>query len=127
MALLETRRAEVVLAALVVAVSGVVHADEPAPAAAPVYVEEVVVDAPARLVDTWSTAADPASVEVLDGKRLRESGARSIQEALERLGGSRSSTSRAAGSSSRSRSAASPRARSPAGPRGCRSSWTACG
>jgi outer membrane receptor protein involved in Fe transport len=87
MPLLETRRAEVVLAALLFALPGGVRGDSSAPPAAPVYVEEVVVDAPARLVDTWSTAGDAASVEVLDGKRLRESGARSLQDALERLGG----------------------------------------
>lgn len=78
-----------VAAALLAAAPGAVRAAEPeaVSTAAPVYGEEVVVEAPARLRDTWSAGADPAAVEVLEGGRLRASGARSVQDAMERLGG----------------------------------------
>jgi outer membrane receptor protein involved in Fe transport len=74
---------------MLAALSGAARADEPASAttAPAAYVEEVVVDAPARLHDNWTAGAGPVSVEILDAKRLRESGARSIQEALEQLAG----------------------------------------
>jgi outer membrane receptor protein involved in Fe transport len=45
-----------------------------------------VVRAPARLVDNWTAGDDPA-VQVVDSAELRASGARTLQEALERLPG----------------------------------------
>lgn len=55
-------------------------------AGAPAYEEGIVVEAPTRLPRRW-TGVDPASVEVLDAKRLRASGARTIQDALQLLSG----------------------------------------
>ncbi len=56
------------------------------PASAPAYGEEVVVDAPARLLDNW-TASRPASVEVVSARQLQASGARTLQDALQRIAG----------------------------------------
>lgn len=50
------------------------------------YEEEIVVDAPARLLPGW-TGASSTSVEVLDAKQLKASGARTIQDALQRFSG----------------------------------------
>ncbi len=50
------------------------------------YEEEIVVAAPARLLDNWA-AGDPVSVEVVSSKQLQSSGARTIQDALQRLSG----------------------------------------
>ncbi|HEY6001671.1 MAG TPA: TonB-dependent receptor [Anaeromyxobacter sp.] len=55
-------------------------------AGAPAYEEGIVVEAPTRLPRRW-TGVDPASVEVLDAKRLKASGARTIQDALQLLSG----------------------------------------
>ncbi len=55
-------------------------------ASAPSYEEEVVVDAPARLLDEWANG-DPVAVEIVDAQRLRASGARSVQDALQRVAG----------------------------------------
>ena len=57
----------------------------PAEAASPSD-EEIVVEAPARLLEPW-TGVNPVSVEVLDARRLRATGARTIQDALQRLSG----------------------------------------
>jgi iron complex outermembrane recepter protein len=46
--------------------------------------EEIVVEAPARLLDRWA-GVNPVTVEVIDAKQLRASGARTIQDALQRL------------------------------------------
>jgi outer membrane receptor protein involved in Fe transport len=88
----KTARAMAVLCAL--ASSGARAEDPPAgdaaapstDAGAPAYEEGIVVEAPARLPRRW-TGADPASVEVLDAKRLQASGARTIQDALQLLSG----------------------------------------
>ncbi len=57
-----------------------------ADAEAPAYGEELVVDAPTRLLGDWS-GPDPVTVEVLDAQRLRASGARTLQDALQRVAG----------------------------------------
>ena len=54
--------------------------------ASPGYGEEVTVRAPSRLPDDGAGAAG-ASVQVVDGAQLRATGARTLQEALDRLPG----------------------------------------
>jgi iron complex outermembrane recepter protein len=63
------------------------RAEQPEPPAAPSaapYEEGIVVEAPSRLLHGW-TGGNPGSVEVLDAKRLRASGARTLQDALQSL------------------------------------------
>lgn len=52
----------------------------------PSYQEDIVVQAPSRLLHGW-TGAPPGTVEVLDAKRLQASGARTVQDALQALSG----------------------------------------
>jgi outer membrane receptor protein involved in Fe transport len=73
-------------AALLVSTARAAGASPPDDANAPSYGEELVVDAPARLLGDWSSP-DPVSVEVLDAQRLRASGARTLQDALQRVAG----------------------------------------
>jgi iron complex outermembrane recepter protein len=76
-------RAVAVLCALA---SGAARAEGPAPADAAASDEEIVVEAPTRLPQGWA-GPRPGSVEVIDAKRLKASGAHTIQDALQLLSG----------------------------------------
>jgi outer membrane cobalamin receptor len=80
-----TRRAGA--AGLAIALAGAAAAARAQPAhdaGASGFGEEVVVWAPTRLAPAASRAADPA-VQVVDARQLRASGARTLQEALQRV------------------------------------------
>jgi iron complex outermembrane receptor protein len=53
----------------------------------PPFGEEIIVRAPSRL-ETWPSRGDGITVKVIDSKELATTGARTLQEALQRLPGS---------------------------------------